>query len=50
MLSLWGFFFPPLQSYSPRVSRVIGCFKAMWWTLTHTFVAPFSNSLRGNLH
>lgn len=38
------------MSFSPLVSRVTGCFRAMWWTLTHTFVLPFSSSLRDSLH
>lgn len=37
-------------SFLPLVSRVIGCFRAMWWTLTHTLVLVFSSSLRGSLH
>lgn len=36
--------------FLPLVSRVTGCFRAMWWTLTHTLVPPFSRTLRGSLH
>lgn len=35
---------------SPRVSRVMGCFRAMWWTVTHTLASPLSSSALGSLH
>lgn len=36
--------------YTPGICRMIGTFMAMWCTVTHTLVWPFSSSSRGSLH